>query len=96
MKSKGLGKTLHRDLMMEELLAIVSYTEFASWWEAIYNRRERIKSYVKDKGQNEDLEVSWTEYQKQGPYGERWVIIHCTIFKIKNKPAYLHKFDLNL
>ena len=64
MKIRGLGDTLHRDLMLEELLAIVSYTEFASWWTSIYNRRERIKSYVKKEGEDDKLDVSWTEHQK--------------------------------
>ena len=40
-------KRLLRDLSMEEHAALVSYTEFASWWDAIHEARLKLKTFAK-------------------------------------------------
>ena len=38
-------KPLLRDATMEEHAALVSYTEFESWWSAIYEGRRQLKAF---------------------------------------------------
>jgi len=45
-KIKKAGvKIIQRDAMMEEHAALVSYTEFESWWSSIYESRDQLKAF---------------------------------------------------
>ena len=61
MKKHGVTK-LVRDVVLEETSATVSYTEFESWWSAIYDRREKLKSFVNLEGSEHDADVSLAQY----------------------------------
>ena len=59
-------KPLLRDATMEEHAALVSYTEFESWWSAIYEGRRQLKAFETP---HEHDDVSQATMIKNGSLG---------------------------